>query len=84
MVVIIMKNKIKELIDAWDPYDLLAFAPDDEYSIEINDIYELIKQNKNINEADLKRYIKERFDFDDIAEKKQNIDNMIVELIKAQ
>lgn len=84
MVVIIMKNKIKELIDAWDPYDLLAFAPDDEYSNEINDIYELLKKNKNISEVDLKKYIVERFDFEDIAENKQDIDNLIIELMKAQ
>ena len=84
MVVIIMKNKIKELIDAWDPYDLLAFAPDDEYSNEINDIYELLKKNKNISEVDLKKYIVERFDFEDIAENKQDIDNQIIELIKTQ
>lgn len=79
-----MKNKIKELIDAWDPYDLLAFAPDDEYSNEINDIYELLKKNKNISEVDLKKYIVERFDFEDIAENKQDIDNLIIELMKAQ
>lgn len=84
MVVIIMENKIKELIDAWDPYDLLAFAPDDEYSNEINDIYELLKKNKNISEVDLKKYIVERFDFEDIAENKQDIDNLIIELMKAQ
>ena len=81
-MVIIMKNTIKELIDAWDPYDLLAFAPDDEYSNEINDIYEFLKKNKNISEADLKKYIVERFDFEDIAENKQDIDNLIIELIK--
>lgn len=83
-MVIIMKNTIKELIDAWDPYDLLAFAPDDEYSNEINDIYEFLKKNKNISEADLKKYIVERFDFEDIAENKQDIDNLIIELIKTQ
>ena len=76
-----MKNTIKELIDAQDPYDLLAFAPDDEYS---NDIYEFLKKNKNISEADLKKYIVERFDFEDIAENKQDIDNQIIELIKTQ
>lgn len=80
----IIKNTIKELIDAWDPYDLLAFAPDDEYSNEINDIYELLKQNKNIGEVDLKKYIVERFDFEDIAENKQDIDNLIIELIKVK
>lgn len=80
----IIKNTIKELIDAWDPYDLLAFAPDDEYSNEINDIYELLKQNKNISEVDLKKYIVERFDFEDIAENKQDIDNLIIELIKVK
>lgn len=77
-----MKNKIKELIDNWDPYDLLAFAPKDEYSNEINDIYKFL--NKNKNEVDLKKYIEERFDFEDISEKKQNIDNMVIKLIKTQ
>ena len=63
---------------------MLAFAPDDEYSSEINDIYEFLKMNKNISEADLKKYIVERFDFEDIAENKQDIDNLIIELIKTQ
>lgn len=63
---------------------MLAFAPDDEYSNEINDIYELLKHNKNISEVDLKKYIVERFDFEDIAENKQDIDNLIIELIKVK
>ena len=83
-MVIIMKNTIKEIIDGWDPYDLLDFAHDDEYSNEINDIYEFLKKNKNISEADLEKYIVERFDFADIAENKQDIDNQIIELIKTQ
>ena len=34
---------IKEIINLWDPLDLLSWAPDDEYSSEIAAIEQLIK-----------------------------------------
>lgn len=38
-----MNRKIKKIIDTWDPYDLMTFAPEDEYSGEVKEIEEYIK-----------------------------------------
>ncbi|MEG1719430.1 MAG: DUF1871 family protein [Clostridia bacterium] len=35
-------DKIKEIIDCWDPIDLLSYAPHDEYNYEIEKIANLI------------------------------------------
>lgn len=34
-----MKDKIKNVINQWDPINLFPHAPDDEYQTEINNIY---------------------------------------------
>ena len=39
----IKKERIKKIIDEWDPIDLLPFAPPDEYDYEINKIYSVIE-----------------------------------------
>lgn len=83
-MVIIMKNTIKELIDAWDPYDLLDFAPDDEYSSEIKEIVEYFNSNKDISEDSLEKIVKDLFDFEDIKEDKRNIENLIMLLLDAR
>lgn len=83
-MVIIMKNTIKELIDAWDPYDLLDFAPDDEYSSEIKEIAEYFNSNKDIREDSLEKIVKDLFDFEDIKEDKRNIENLIMLLLDAR
>lgn len=79
-----MKNTIKELIDAWDPYDLLDFAPDDEYSSEIKEIAEYFNSNKDISEDSLEKIVKDLFDFEDIKEDKRNIENLIMLLLDAR
>lgn len=79
-----MKNTIKELIDAWDPYDLLDFAPDDEYSSEIKEIVEYFNSNKDISEDSLEKIVKDLFDFEDIKEDKRNIENLIMLLLDAR
>lgn len=79
-----MYERIKEIIDAWDPYDLLDFAPDDEYSSEINEIAEYFNSNKDIREDSLEKIVKDLFDFEDIKEDKRNIENIIMLLLDAR
>ena len=79
-----MKNTIKEIIDGCDPYDLLDFAPDDEYSGEIREIAEYLNKNKNVNEESFKKFIEILFDFEDIKEDKRNIENLFMLLLDAR
>lgn len=79
-----MSGRIKEIIDGWDPYDLLDFAPDDEYSSEINEIAEYFNSNKDIREDSLEKIVKDLFDFEDIKEDKRNIENIIMLLLDAR
>lgn len=79
-----MYERIKEIIDGWDPYDLLDFAPDDEYSSEINEIAEYFNSNKDIREDSLEKIVKDLFDFEDIKEDKRNIENIIMLLLDAR
>ena len=72
-----MYERIKEIIDNWDPYDLLDFAPDDEYSGEIREIAEYLNKNKSVYEESFKKFIENLFDFEDIKEDKRNIENLI-------
>lgn len=37
-----MKNKIKNIINEWDPIDLFPFAPEDEYNKEIEKISDIL------------------------------------------
>ena len=83
-MVIIMKNTIKEIIDGCDPYDLLDFAPDDEYSSEIKEIVEYFNSNKDISEDSLEKFVNDLFDFEDIKEDKRNIENIIMLLLDAR
>ena len=78
------QERIKEIIDGWDPYDLLDFAPDDEYSGEIRKITEYINSNKDIREDSFKEFVKGLFDFEDIKEDKRNIENLIMLLLDAR
>ncbi|MCT4620760.1 MAG: DUF1871 family protein [Marinisporobacter sp.] len=41
-------EKLKKVIDAWDPEKLLSYAPDNEYNIEIQAIYDLINENTDV------------------------------------
>lgn len=38
---------IKEIIDSWDPIDILAFSPNDEYHTEISAIEQLLHTTNN-------------------------------------
>ena len=44
-------NRVKQIIDSWDPMGLLSHAPNDEYNSEINQIEELLKFTNNVNEV---------------------------------
>lgn len=79
-----MYERIKKIIDGWDPYDLLDFAPDDEYSSEIKEITEYFNSNKDIREDPLERFFNDLFDFEDIKEDKRNIENLIMLLLDAR
>lgn len=43
-------NYIKEIINLWDPMDLLNHAPNDEYNSEIEEIECLLNSSKDISE----------------------------------
>jgi hypothetical protein len=45
-----MKDRVKKIIDEWDPSNLLSHAPDDEYDLEIRKITELLPTLKNTDE----------------------------------
>ena len=45
-----MKETVESIINNWDPIDLLAFAPKDEYSSEISQLASFVVKNQNINE----------------------------------
>lgn len=79
-----MYERIKKIIDGWDPYDLLDFALDDEYSSEIKEITEYFNSNKDIREDSLERFFNDLFDFEDIKEDKRNIENLIMLLLDAR
>jgi hypothetical protein len=43
-------NKLTEIINAWDPTNLMSHAPDDEYNLEIKMIGELLKTTSSEKE----------------------------------
>lgn len=48
---VVMRDKIKMIIDEWDPIGLLyGEAPDDEYDPEINEIFRLLPSIKGPEE----------------------------------
>lgn len=77
-----MNRKIKIIIDTWDPYDLMAFAPEDEYSCEVKEIEEYIKNHKEINLESVEELINTIFDFDIIDNKKKDINKVAREICK--
>lgn len=38
---------VKEIIDGWDPIDLLPYAPGDEYHSEIEEVEELLRVTRD-------------------------------------
>lgn len=53
----IKKEYIKNIVDEWDPIDLLPFAPADEYDSETEKIYNTIKNNANVEHQHLSEII---------------------------
>lgn len=45
-----MRDKVKSVVDEWDPINLLHHAPDDEYDLEIDKIVELLPTANSIND----------------------------------
>ena len=79
-----MNKKIKEIIDAWDPYDLMDIAPEDEYSIEVKKIEKYIKSHKEINLESIKELIETIFDFDIIDNNNTDINKVASEICKIE
>lgn len=77
-----MNRKIKKIIDTWDPYDLMTFAPEDEYNGEVKEIEEYIKNHKEINLESIKELINTIFDFDIMNNNKKDIDKVAREICK--
>ena len=62
---------VKEIIDRWDPYDLLAFAPSDEYSGEIRRIEDDLSKPANREPEALANRLRTLFDEEDIVPEKR-------------
>ena len=62
---------VKEVIDRWDPYDLLAFAPSDEYSGEIRRIEDDLSKPANREPEALANRLRTLFDGGDIVPAKR-------------
>ena len=54
-------NKITQIINEWDPLEFFPMTPSDEYSTEIQQIFEYISQNKNLHIWQLAQVINEIF-----------------------
>lgn len=52
-----MINTISEIINNFDPLDLMPFAPQDEYYTEIKEIYNFIQNNSHCDVDTLARQI---------------------------
>ena len=44
-----MLNRIKFVINEWDPIEVFPYAPNDEYNLEIIEILEFLKKNENVS-----------------------------------
>ncbi len=79
-------NNIRKIINEWDPINLFPYAPDDEYSVEIEMIKEGIKKVNNqeeltalIQEIFISQFGNDYFDFS--IEESKNISKKIYELM---
>ena len=43
-------NSVKTIIDEWDPIDLLAYAPEDEYDFEIKEIEQILALQVDVDQ----------------------------------
>ncbi len=55
-----MRNKVKHVIDEWDPIEVLPFAPSDEYDSEINQIVYFLNR-REVTDFELANKIEEVF-----------------------
>lgn len=60
---------IEKIINDWDPYLLLPFAPKDEYKDEISKINTYVKTNQSIDR--LTKYLEQIFDNEIFFEKEK-------------
>ena len=60
----------------------MTFAPEDEYSGEVKEIEEYIKNHKEINLESIKELINTIFDFDIMNNNKKDIDKVAREICK--
>ncbi len=44
-----MLDRIRFIINEWDPLEILPYAPDDEYDSEVIEIFEFLRKNKNVS-----------------------------------
>ena len=56
-------NEIKEIINLWDPMELMDFCPEDEYETEVKGIRNLVVNNKNIDKKSLAQEIRNIFEY---------------------
>lgn len=56
-----MYKKIEKVINDWDPMGLFPYAPEDEYSLEINQIVDVLENQPNITTEQLDGKINELF-----------------------
>ena len=56
-------NEIKEIINLWDPMELMDFCPEDEYETEVKGIRNLVVNNKNMDKKSLAQEIRNIFEY---------------------
>ena len=76
-------NEIKEIINLWDPMELMDFCPKDEYETEVKGIRNLVVNNKNIDKKSLAQEIRNIFEyyFSDKYKSEQEIEEHIASKI---
>lgn len=81
-------HDIKEIINLWDPLNLLYVAPEDEYETEIKGIRNLVVNNKNIDKKLLGQEIRKLFkyyfsnEYNSEKDIEENIASKIIECSK--
>lgn len=61
MIIIKRKDAITEIINNWDPIEVLPYAPIDEYEVEVSEILSYINSQRTIDVSGLAHRIKEIF-----------------------
>lgn len=50
-------NSVKTIIDEWDPIDLLAYAPEDEYDFEIKEIEQILALQIDVDQLAVEIFV---------------------------